>query len=101
MSDDNQLASHLRHMLAVLDAERQALAGLDLDALLAATLAKQEICASLEAMVESAASGECRTMLETAKRQNEVNRRVRNLLSANLATRLDNLRHRPGLYHLR
>lgn len=101
MSDDSRLAFDLRRMLAALDAERQALAVLDLDALLVATLTKQEVCTSLEAMVECAASGECRTMLESAKRQNEINRKVRNLLAANLAARLDNLCQRPGLYHLR
>jgi hypothetical protein len=43
--------------------------------------------------------GETRTLAETARQLNEVNRRVRNLLAANVAARIEALgggRHRLG-----
>lgn len=101
MSSGVELAEKLRQMLAVLEAERQALAALDLGALMAATAVKQDLCTMLEAQTHAAPGGECVALLESAKRQNEINRKVRNLLAANIATRLDTLRRTPGLYSVR
>ncbi|MEA1157669.1 hypothetical protein U8M34_29400, partial [Klebsiella pneumoniae] len=41
---------------------------------------------------------ECRGLLEAARRLNEVNRQVRNLIAANVSQRLDALVGSPALY---
>lgn len=81
----------LRQMIAVLEDERQALAGLDLDALLAASHEKLALCHTLEAATPATLDDATRDLAETARRMNEVNRRVRNLLAANVAARIDAL----------
>ena len=96
MTRPNQLLPMLRQMIAVLEAERQALAGLDLDALLASAAEKQSLCARLQAAndddgVREALDAECRALTEQARNLNEVNRQVRNLLARNVAARLDAL----------
>ncbi|TIX52128.1 flagellar protein FlgN [Alteraurantiacibacter aquimixticola] len=85
-------------MLAVLDDERQALAALDVDALLASSTQKHSLCAVLEAENAQDIDSECTGLLEAARHQNEVNRKVRNLLAANVAARLDALTRSPALY---
>lgn len=91
----------LRQMLAALDAERQALAAVDLEALIAVTGDKRELCTMLEANIRTAVGGEAMALLESAKRQNEINRKVRNLLAANVEARLDRLSPSAGLYTAR
>lgn len=91
------LAGKLRQMIAVLEDERQSLAGLDVDGLVLATSGKQVLCGDLEGTAAPIDS-ECRGLLEAARHQNEVNRRLRNLLAANVAARLDALTQSPGLY---
>ena len=44
---------------------------------------------------------ECRGLLDAARRLNEVNRQVRNLVAANVAARLDALTGSPALYRAR
>lgn len=92
------LAACLRQMVAALDAERQALAAMNIDALVIATGDKQRLCADLDLCQPDAVDAECRGLLEAARHQNEVNRKVRNLLAANVAARLDALTRSPGLY---
>lgn len=92
------MAAELRLMLAALDAERQALAAMDIDALLLSAADKHGLCSLLAAATPPQIDGECRTLLEAARHQNEVNRKVRNLLAANVAARLDALTKSPGLY---
>lgn len=92
------LASSLRQMVAALDAERQALASMNIDVLVLATCEKQRLCADLEGHAVGDVDAECRGLLEAARHQNEVNRKVRNLLAANVAARLDALTRSPGLY---
>ena len=41
---------------------------------------------------------ECRGLLDAARRLNEVNRQVRNLIAANVSARLDALTGAPALY---
>ena len=41
---------------------------------------------------------ECRGLMDAARRLNEVNRQVRNLIAANVAARLDALTGSPALY---
>lgn len=91
------LRDTLRQMLAVLEAERQALAGLDIDAVMGAANDKNQLCGVLEAD-GIILDDECRGLLEAAQRQNEVNRQVRNLVAANVQTRLNALTGSPQLY---
>jgi hypothetical protein len=90
----------LRQILAVLETERQALAGLDLDAIILTSQDKNRLCGTLEACGEQgpALDEECRGMLDSARRLNEVNRQVRNLVAANVEARLDSLTGSARLY---
>lgn len=92
------LAQALRQMLAVLETERQALAAMDVDALVLSATDKHALLGDLEQHGRSGVDAECRGLLEAARHQNEVNRKVRNLLAANVAQRLDMLTRNPGLY---
>jgi len=96
------MRDQLRQMIAVLQAERQALAGLDLDGLMGAAQDKLRLCGTLDAHSPFAAThgidDECRGLLDAARRLNEVNRQVRNLIAANVAARLDALTGTPALY---
>lgn len=88
---ENSLSGNLRQMIAVLEDERQALAGLDADALFEASHAKQKLCDHLTPFGPETLDESTRELARTAQRLNEVNRRVRNLLAANVATRLEAL----------
>lgn len=99
MSD---LRDTLRQMIAVLQAERQALAGLDLDGIVGAAADKTALCGTLDTSGDFwgllEIDEECRGMLDAARRLNEVNRQVRNLIAANVSARLDALTGAPALY---
>ncbi len=94
----SDLRDTLRQMLAVLEEERQALAGLDLDAIVGATNDKNRLCGTLDHAGDIQLDEECRGMLETVRRLNEVNRQVRNIIAANVSRRLDALVGGPQLY---
>lgn len=98
MSSEKVLADDLRQMLAALETERQALAALDVDALSLSTANKIALCDTLDGRGEAPIDEECRGLLEAARHQNEVNRKLRNLLATNVASRLDMLTRSPGLY---
>ncbi|WP_254912872.1 flagellar protein FlgN [Novosphingobium sp. B 225] len=102
MSGASDLRENLRQMIAVLQAERQALAGLDLDAIIGASQDKIALCGTIDAhgpfSEGYAIDEECRGLLDAARRLNEVNRQVRNLIAANVAARLDALTGSPALY---
>ena len=102
MNSGPEMQAQLRQMIAVLQAERQALAGLDLDAIMGAAQDKVALCGTLDAYTPFVAAGtideECRGLLDAARRLNEVNRQVRNLIAANVAARLDALTGAPALY---
>ncbi|ASJ92453.1 flagellar protein FlgN [Porphyrobacter sp. CACIAM 03H1] len=78
-------------MIAVLERERQALAALDADGLVGAAQDKEALCDEIAAIGPQPLDGETRTLAETARQLNEVNRRVRNLLAANVAARIEAL----------
>lgn len=93
------LAANLRQMIAVLERERQALAALDADDLIGAAQAKEALCDAMAEIGPERLDGETRGLAETARQLNEVNRRVRNLLAANVAARIEALgggRFGPG-----
>jgi hypothetical protein len=94
----SDLRETLRQMLAVLEEERQALAGMDLDAIVGASNDKTRLCGTLDAAAPVELDEECRGMLEAARRLNEVNRQVRNIVAANVSRRLDALTGGPQLY---
>ncbi|CAM4154348.1 FlgN protein [Novosphingobium lubricantis] len=92
----------LRQMLAVLQQERHALAGLDLDMIMGCASSKADLCGTLADMggddAAAAVDEECRGLLDAARRLNEANRRVRNLIAANVSARLDALTGHAPLY---
>ncbi len=98
MNKSGDLQETLRQMLAVLQTERQALAALDLDAILGAAAEKRTLCGTIDQSGVLAIDEECRGMLDAARRLNEVNRQVRNLIAANVASRLDALTGTAPLY---
>lgn len=98
MAQKSPLHDTLRQMLAVLEDERQALAGLDLDAIVGSTHSKDRLCGTLENIGVAYLDEEARGMLETARRLNEVNRQVRNIIAANVSRRLNALTGAPPLY---
>ncbi|MEO7913740.1 MAG: flagellar protein FlgN, partial [Novosphingobium sp.] len=91
MSEQTLLRDNLRQMVAVLEGERQALAGLDLDGIMGAAVGKNSLCGALEEVDPQLVDEECRGLLDAARRLNEVNRQVRNLIAANVSARLDML----------
>lgn len=94
----SNLRETLRQMVAVLQDERHALAGLDLDGIMGAAFDKQALCGRLDDAAVGTLDDECRGLLDAAKRLNEVNRQVRNLIAANVSARLDTLTGAPALY---
>ena len=92
------LRATLRRMVEVLQGEREALAGLDLDAILGCAYDKTDLCDRLAQTDPDAVDEECRGLLDAARRLNEVNRQMRNLVAANVAARLDLLSGSPALY---
>lgn len=92
------LRDQLRQMLALLEGERQALAGLDLDRILSSAHGKMELCSLLEQCDTSAIDEECRGLLDAVKRLNEINRRLRNVIASNMQARLSALTGSLNLY---
>ena len=92
----------LRQMLAVLEAERQALASMDIEEIMGCSQHKGALCDRLDSAASTLGpqilDEECRAMLEAARRLNEVNRQIRNLVAANVAARLQALTGEPALY---
>ena len=93
-----ELREILRQMLTVLESERHALAGLDVDSIVGCTVRKNVLCGRLEDTGAHAVDEECRGLLDAARRLNETNRKVRNLIAANVSARLDALTGQPALY---
>ena len=96
-----ELRDTLRQMVAVLQSERQALAGLDLDGIMGCAFDKDALCGRLDDAGVDAVDDECRGLLDAARRLNEVNRQLRNLIAANVAARLEAITGSPALYQLR
>ena len=98
MTVDKPLRDALRQMLALLENERQALAGLDLDSILNCSDSKLELCESIERQAQGPLDEECRGLLDAVARLNEINRKIRNLIAANVEARLGSLTGRISLY---
>lgn len=91
MNPAASVTRHLRQMIAALEEERQALATMDMDLLNGAVRKKEEMCALLEPANTADLDPETRALASSARQLNDINRRVRNLLAANVATRLEAL----------
>jgi hypothetical protein len=100
MSGAHTLSDTLRQMVAVLTTERQALAGLDIAGISGCSDEKNALCGRIESVAEADLDDECRGLVEAARRLNEVNRQIRNLVAANVAARLDTLSGSPALYRV-
>lgn len=98
MTIDRPLRDTLRQMLALLEGERQALAALDLERILTCADGKVELCDAIERSTSGALDEECRGLLDAVQRLNEINRKIRNLIAANVEARLGSLTGRVGLY---
>ncbi|HEY6816602.1 MAG TPA: flagellar protein FlgN [Croceibacterium sp.] len=91
------LRDGLRQMLALLEGERQALAALDLERIVTCADGKQAICNTFDGRGPEL-DEECRGLLDAVKRMNEVNRKLRNLLAANVQARLSSLTGNFAVY---
>ncbi len=98
MKNTTDIRAALRQMIAVLNSERQALAGYDVDAVMACSIEKQGLCSGLEQHGAVDLDEETISLLESARQINEVNRQIRNLAAANIAARIDAIRGSPALY---
>jgi hypothetical protein len=98
MTPERPLREVLRQMLALLEAERQALAALDLERILTCADGKLELCDQIERRAQGRLDEESRGLLDAVARLNEINRKLRNLIAANIETRLTSLTGRAGLY---
>ncbi|HWU03954.1 MAG TPA: flagellar protein FlgN, partial [Novosphingobium sp.] len=85
------LRDNLRRMVDVLQTERQALAGMDLDGIMGCAYDKYELCGRIDHLSDGGIDDECRGLLDAARRLNEVNRQLRNLIAANVTARLEAL----------
>ena len=93
-----QLAENLRQMLAILEGERAALAGLDLERIITCADGKQRLCNELEAAARQPLDEECEGLLNAVRRLNEVNRKLRNMIADNVQARLGALTGSSFLY---
>lgn len=98
MPAEKPLRDTLRQMLALLEGERQALAALDLERILTCADGKLELCNRIEQQTQGRLDEECSGLLDAVVRLNEVNRKLRNLIAANVETRLGSLTGNVGLY---
>lgn len=98
MTSSIDLRDTLRQMVAVLQDERQALAGMDFDGIMGCAQDKNALCGRMEDVDMEEVDAECRGLLDAARRLNEVNRQVRNLIAANVSARLDAITGSPKIY---
>lgn len=92
------LAQNLRAMLAILESERQALAGLDLERIITCADGKQRLCSELDSLTPMQLDEECEGLLNAVRRLNDINRRLRNMIADNVQARLGALTGTSWLY---
>jgi hypothetical protein len=100
MTSPAQIKEALRQMLAVMEQERQAIAALDLDAIMGCSSEKSALCDQLGRVSNDNLDEECLSLIEATRRLNEVNRQNRNLVASNVSARLDALTGAPAVYKL-
>jgi hypothetical protein len=99
MTVNKPLRETLRQLLALLEGERQALAELDLERILTCADGKLELCSRIEVEAQGRLDEECSGLLDAVARLNEINRKLRNLIAANVETRLGTLTGKVGVYN--
>lgn len=98
MSRPHPLREPLRQLIAVLDKERQAIAGLELDDITIAAQSKLAVCGKIEQISADDLDDETRAMILSARDMNETNRQIRNLIAANIETRIKTIAGSSSLY---
>lgn len=94
----HSLSESLRQMLALLEQERQALAALDMERILTCSDGKMDLCQRIDTANPQNLNEECRGLLDGVTRLNETNRKMRNLIAANVEARLSALTGHVGIY---
>ncbi|WP_347303450.1 hypothetical protein V5740_02160 [Croceibacterium sp. TMG7-5b_MA50] len=97
-ADQPNSALRLRQMLALLEGERQALAALDLERILTCVQGKLDLCEVLADVDVADLDDESLGLLDSVRRVNETNRRLRNLIATNMAARFATLTGSIRLY---
>lgn len=92
------LAGSLRQMLALLESERQALAGLDLEQIITCASGKLKLSDELATLQPQGLDEECEGLLNAVRRLNEINRRLRNMIADSVQARLGALTGTGWLY---
>lgn len=87
----SQPVHHLKQMVALLEGERQALAALDLERIMTCAQGKGDLCDQLAKFTSEQLDEECLGLLDSAKRLNAINRKLRNLIADNVQSRLSML----------
>ncbi|KRA82873.1 hypothetical protein [Altererythrobacter sp. Root672] len=100
MSHSANLGESLRQMFALLEAERQALAAIDLERIITCADGKMNLCDAIEGR-GAELDEESRGVLDAVLRLNDVNRKLRNLIASNVQTRLTALSGGSPLYDAR
>jgi hypothetical protein len=90
----------VRHILAVLQDERRALAGLDLAGIVDCATRKGHLCEALAGADTAAIDAALHDLLASAARLNDGNARLRNLIAGKVSTRLTALTGRSSLYRV-
>lgn len=98
MSRPQQIKETLRQMLALLEGERQALAALDLERIVTCANGKTDLGARLDRIARSDLDEESIGLIDAAKRLNDINWRLRNLIATNVRSRMDALAGAGGTY---
>lgn len=98
MSQYPMLRESLKKMLVLLEGERSALASLDMEHILTCADGKVELCRLIEREAKAGVDEECHGLLDAAHRLNEINRKLRNLIAANVQARLTALSGAVAMY---
>lgn len=88
----------LHSLAGVLEAERQALAALDLERILVCARGKEDLAGQLARYRSDTLDDECKGLLDAVRRLNAINRKMRNLIAANIQARLGELTGTVELY---
>ena len=97
---EGDLSKTLRQMLAVLQDERRALAGLDLAGIINCATRKGHLCEALAQAKPNAINAPLQDLLTSAARLNDGNARLRNLIAGKISARLTALTGRSPLYRV-
>ena len=90
----------MRQMLALLQEERRALAGLDLAGIVDCAARKRDLCDVLADADSGASDAPMQDLIASAARLNDGNARLRNLIAGKVSNRLTALTGRSPLYRV-